>query len=262
MASVTSNVKLDLRFDISKLKYPGVYVHVASNGHLGGIWGHGSLHDIRGHIWPLLNIMASITFATILLWPLSVTISRSSWSPIVIHWRALTLVKIDNQIFPFVACWSIGPLPSCWTPSTLLVRIQKIIPILNPDNLSYFIRFSTTPLSLCGRPLSISPYLKDDKSKCNEVVQDFPLKILRAHRCVIAFYIILRKLPLEKPKVCCAMFPETLGQDNAADGRSRHFYNLRTLASRFSLISLESNSMFSELGKSSEMRQQRNTFSI
>ena len=25
MASMTSNVKLDLRFDISKLKYPGIY---------------------------------------------------------------------------------------------------------------------------------------------------------------------------------------------------------------------------------------------
>ena len=44
MASMTSNVKLDLRFDISKLKYPGIYVHVASDGNLCGLWGHGSLH--------------------------------------------------------------------------------------------------------------------------------------------------------------------------------------------------------------------------
>ena len=33
----------DLRFDISNLYYPSIYVHVASNSHFGGVWGHGGL---------------------------------------------------------------------------------------------------------------------------------------------------------------------------------------------------------------------------
>ena len=39
MALMASNFK----FDISNLKYPGIYVHVASNSHLGGLRGYDSL---------------------------------------------------------------------------------------------------------------------------------------------------------------------------------------------------------------------------
>ena len=32
-----------LRFEISNLNYPGIHVHVVSNSHFGGLWGHSSL---------------------------------------------------------------------------------------------------------------------------------------------------------------------------------------------------------------------------
>ena len=40
---VVTKVKFDLRFEISNLNYPGIHVHVASNGHLHGLWGHDGL---------------------------------------------------------------------------------------------------------------------------------------------------------------------------------------------------------------------------
>ena len=40
---MTSEVKLDLRFEISNLDYPGIHVHVASNSHIVDLWGHDSL---------------------------------------------------------------------------------------------------------------------------------------------------------------------------------------------------------------------------
>ena len=43
MASMASEFKFDLRFEVSNLNYPGIDVHVASNSHFGGLWGHGSL---------------------------------------------------------------------------------------------------------------------------------------------------------------------------------------------------------------------------
>ncbi len=43
MASMASEVTLDLRFEISNLKYPGIHVHTAYNSHFGGLRGHGSL---------------------------------------------------------------------------------------------------------------------------------------------------------------------------------------------------------------------------
>ena len=37
-------------FEISNLKYPGIYVHVASNSLLGGLWGPWCPpNDLRGH---------------------------------------------------------------------------------------------------------------------------------------------------------------------------------------------------------------------
>ena len=42
-ASMASEVKFDLRFEISDLNYPDIYAHVASNSHLSGPWGQGSL---------------------------------------------------------------------------------------------------------------------------------------------------------------------------------------------------------------------------
>ena len=35
--------KFDIRFEIRNLIYPGIHVFVASNGHFGGLWGHGGL---------------------------------------------------------------------------------------------------------------------------------------------------------------------------------------------------------------------------
>ena len=37
MASTASESKFDLRFEISNFNYPGIDVHVASNGHFGGL---------------------------------------------------------------------------------------------------------------------------------------------------------------------------------------------------------------------------------
>ena len=37
MASMASEFKFDLRFEISNLNYPGIIVHVASNSHFGGL---------------------------------------------------------------------------------------------------------------------------------------------------------------------------------------------------------------------------------
>ena len=36
MASIASEIKFNLGFKISNLYYPGIHVHVASNGHFGG----------------------------------------------------------------------------------------------------------------------------------------------------------------------------------------------------------------------------------
>ena len=36
MASKISEVKLDLRFEMSNLQYHGIHVHIASDSHLGG----------------------------------------------------------------------------------------------------------------------------------------------------------------------------------------------------------------------------------
>ena len=36
-ASMISEVKFDLRFEKSNLKYPDIHVHIASDGHLGGL---------------------------------------------------------------------------------------------------------------------------------------------------------------------------------------------------------------------------------
>ena len=36
VADFKSEVKFKLRFEISNLYYPGIHVHVASNGHFGG----------------------------------------------------------------------------------------------------------------------------------------------------------------------------------------------------------------------------------
>ena len=35
-----SEVKFDLRLETSNLKYPDIHVHIASDGHLGGLRGH------------------------------------------------------------------------------------------------------------------------------------------------------------------------------------------------------------------------------
>ena len=43
MASIASEVILNLVFEISNLNYPGIHVHVASNGHLHGLCGHDGL---------------------------------------------------------------------------------------------------------------------------------------------------------------------------------------------------------------------------
>ena len=40
---MTFEVKADLRIELSDLNYPGIHVHVASVGHIGGFGGHGSL---------------------------------------------------------------------------------------------------------------------------------------------------------------------------------------------------------------------------
>ena len=43
MASIASEVKFNLGFEISNLNYPGIHVHVAPNSHFGGLGGHGGL---------------------------------------------------------------------------------------------------------------------------------------------------------------------------------------------------------------------------
>ena len=40
---MTSKAKFDLRFEICTLDCPGFYVHIASNSHFDGLWGHGGL---------------------------------------------------------------------------------------------------------------------------------------------------------------------------------------------------------------------------
>ena len=36
-----SEVKVDLRIELSDLNYPGIHVYIASWGHFGGLWGPG-----------------------------------------------------------------------------------------------------------------------------------------------------------------------------------------------------------------------------
>ena len=43
MASIASEIIFNLGFEISNLNYPGIHVHVASNGHLHGLCGHDGL---------------------------------------------------------------------------------------------------------------------------------------------------------------------------------------------------------------------------
>ena len=38
-----SEVKFELRFEISILNYPGIHVYIAFNNHFGDLWGHGGL---------------------------------------------------------------------------------------------------------------------------------------------------------------------------------------------------------------------------
>ena len=40
---MTSEVKVDFRIELSNLNYHGIHVNIASGGHFGGLWGHGSL---------------------------------------------------------------------------------------------------------------------------------------------------------------------------------------------------------------------------
>ena len=46
MASMALNFKSDLRIEIRNLNYPGIHVHVASDDHFGGLWGHHNLQMI------------------------------------------------------------------------------------------------------------------------------------------------------------------------------------------------------------------------
>ena len=40
---MTLEVKADLIIEMSNLKYRGIHVHISSDGHLGGLRGHGGL---------------------------------------------------------------------------------------------------------------------------------------------------------------------------------------------------------------------------
>ena len=42
-ASMASEVKFELRFEVSIFNYPGIYVHIASNCHFDGFWGYSDL---------------------------------------------------------------------------------------------------------------------------------------------------------------------------------------------------------------------------
>ena len=62
-------VKFGLRFEISNLNYHYTHMHIGSNGHLDGIWGCGDL-QMTPMVMPDLKL-ASITYVTMLLWPLN-----------------------------------------------------------------------------------------------------------------------------------------------------------------------------------------------
>ena len=69
----------DVGFEISKLGYPGIHVHIAYNCHLGGLWGHSGLQtasevksDLRFEISDLyyLHIHVHIVYMVCLWQPL------------------------------------------------------------------------------------------------------------------------------------------------------------------------------------------------
>ena len=56
------NTHSDLRFEMSNLNYPGIYVHVAFNSHFGSLWYHGGLQmTSRSLLTSNLSLVASIT---------------------------------------------------------------------------------------------------------------------------------------------------------------------------------------------------------
>ena len=79
---MASEVRYDLRIELSDLDYPDIHVHIASNIHFCGIRGHCSLQTAskeprRSHPASDLNLVTSITYyVAMLFWPLMATISR------------------------------------------------------------------------------------------------------------------------------------------------------------------------------------------
>ena len=71
-ASKWPQTSYDLRFEISNLDYPGIYVHIASNSHFGDLWGHGG-HQMASEVTFSVRFELIVLNVSMSLWPLTVT---------------------------------------------------------------------------------------------------------------------------------------------------------------------------------------------
>ena len=65
---IASEVRSDLRIELSDLKYPDMYVHIVYDSHFGGLWGHGGLHtasEVNSDFGIKLSDLGSISSVSI-----------------------------------------------------------------------------------------------------------------------------------------------------------------------------------------------------
>ena len=108
MAAMTSEVKFDLRFELSNLDYPSIHVHVASNCHIVDLRGHGSLqtasevtNDLGIELSDLNYICCYVFLASICLHNLNDTEEEKEeekWLPLISGAQRAPLIKTDGRV--------------------------------------------------------------------------------------------------------------------------------------------------------------------
>ena len=75
----------DTRFEIGNPDYPGIHVHVASNSHFGGVWGHGDLQmtsevasDLGIELLDLHYLCSCVSLASKCLYELNATTTQEA----------------------------------------------------------------------------------------------------------------------------------------------------------------------------------------
>ena len=104
MAALTSEVKFDLRFELSNFDYPGIHVHVAYNCYFVDLGGHGSLqtaseftNDLGIELSDINYICCHIFLASICLHILNDTEEEEKRLPLISKAQRAPLIK-SNQL--------------------------------------------------------------------------------------------------------------------------------------------------------------------